>query len=179
MATLGYRSDFGRARSAVAFLVHTQRADGSWSGRWGVNCIAGTAAALGGLAAIGEDLRAPFVRRAVEWLGARQNPDGGFGETVASYDDESLAGTGESTASQTAWAVLGLLAAAGPETRAIERGIEYLVRTQGADGTWPEHGFTGALLPGRLYVRHHLARHVFPLMALGRYRRRRTATSAA
>src|SRR5207302_421874 len=106
MGICGYGPDFGRARRALEFVRRTQRADGSWWGRWGVNFIYGTWSVLDALAAIGEDLRAPYVRRAVEWLRARQNADGGWGETVASYDDESLAGKGESTASQTAWAVL-------------------------------------------------------------------------
>ena len=124
---------------------------------------------LDGLAAIGEDLRAPWVRRAVEWLKARQNPDGGWGETVASYDDESLAGKGESTASQTAWALLGLMAADGVASPAVQRGTDWLVRTQGANGTWTERLFTGTGFPRHVYLRYHLYRHYFPLMALGRY----------
>ncbi|HJQ84674.1 MAG TPA: squalene--hopene cyclase, partial [Candidatus Binatia bacterium] len=169
MGATGYRLDFGRARDAVAFLRRTQREDGSWWGRWGVNFIYGTCCALEGLAAIGEDLRAPWIRRAVDWLVARQNPDGGWGETVASYDDESLAGKGESTASQTAWAVLGLLAADGPHGPAVERGIAWLVREQGTDGTWSERLFTGTGFPRHFYLRYHLYRHYFPLMALGRW----------
>src|SRR3989449_1661754 len=138
MGTVGYRPDFGRARRAVEFLRRTQRSDGSWWGRWGVNFVYGTWCALAGLEAIGEDLRAPWVRRAVDWLVTHQNADGGWGETVASYDDESLAGQGDSTPSQTAWAVLGLLAADGPSSRGVERGIAWLCRTQGPDGTWDE-----------------------------------------
>jgi squalene-hopene/tetraprenyl-beta-curcumene cyclase len=172
MGTVGYRPDFGRARRAVEFLRRTQREDGSWWGRWGVNFIYGTWCALAGLEAIGEDLRAPWVRRGVDWLVAHQNADGGFGETVASYDDESLAGCGESTPSQTAWAVLGLLAADGPHGRAVERGIEWLVGAQGPDGTWQEAQFTGTGFPRHFYLRYHLYRHYFPLMALGQYARR-------
>src|SRR5262249_34362416 len=143
---------------------------GSWWGRWGVNFIYGTWSVLSGLEAIGEDMRAPYVRRAVDWLIAKQNADGGWGETVASYDDERLAGTGASTPAETAWAVLGLLAADGPAGRAVERGIDYLVRTQTADGTWVEREFTGTGFPGHFYLRYHLYRHYFPLMALGQYR---------
>src|SRR5439155_782889 len=167
MGTIGYRLDFGRARRAVEFLRRTQRSDGSWWGRWGVNFIYGTWGALAGLERIGEDMRAPYVRRAVEWLATHQNPDGGWGETVASYDDESLAGKGESTPSQTAWALLGLLAADGPSSPAVERGVDWLVRTQGPDGTWQERLFTGTGFPRHFYLRYHLYRHYFPLMALG------------
>jgi squalene-hopene/tetraprenyl-beta-curcumene cyclase len=170
MGKSGYGPDFGRARRALDFVRRTQRADGSWWGRWGVNFIYGTWSVLAGLEAIGEDMRAPYVRRAVDWLRAHQNADGGFGETVASYTDESLAGQGESTPSQTAWALLGLLAADGPGSDTVERGIDYLVRTQDADGTWAERLFTGTGFPGHFYLRYHLYRHYFPLMALGKYR---------
>ncbi|HZP41242.1 MAG TPA: squalene--hopene cyclase [Candidatus Binatia bacterium] len=169
MGTIGYGPDFGRARRAIDLLRRTQRPDGSWWGRWGVNFIYGTWCALAGLAAIGEDCRAAWIRRAVEWLVARQNADGGWGETVASYDDERLAGRGESTPSQTAWALLGLLAADGPRSPAVERGIDFLVRTQGTDGTWQERLFTGTGFPRHFYLRYHLYRHYFPLMALGQY----------
>src|SRR6185369_4492525 len=120
----------------------------------------------------GENMHAPWVRRAVDWLKARQNADGGWGETIASYDDESLAGKGESTASQTAWALLGLLAADAPHGRAVERGIDWLVRHQGPNGTWEERLFTGTGFPRHFYLRYHLYRHYFPLMALGQYRAR-------
>ena len=179
MGTVGYRPDFGRARRAVEFLRRTQRSDGSWWGRWGVNFVYGTWCALAGLEAIGEDLRAPWIRRAVDWLATHQNADGGWGETVASYDDESLAGQGDSTPSQTAWAVLGLLAADGPSSRAVERGIAWLCRMQGPDGTWDERHFTGTGFPRHFYLRYHLYRHYFPLMALGQYRARLAARGAS
>jgi len=117
------------------------------------------------------------VRRAFDWLTAHQNTDGGWGETIASYDDESLAGKGESTASQTAWGLLGLLAADGPHGRAVERGIDWLVRHQGPDGTWEERLFTGTGFPRHFYLRYHLYRHYFPLMALGQYRSRHDAAA--
>src|SRR5206468_4292182 len=100
-------------KRAIAYGLNWTLGMQSRSGRWGANVITVTRSVLDGVAAIGEDLRAPYVRRAVEWLRARQNAGGGWGETVASYDDESLAGKGESTASQTAWALLGLMAADG------------------------------------------------------------------
>jgi squalene-hopene/tetraprenyl-beta-curcumene cyclase len=179
MGSFGYGPDYGRARRAIEFLRRTQRPDGCWWGRWGVNFIYGTWAALAGLEAIGEDLRAPWIRRAVDWLTARQNPDGGWGETVASYDDESLAGKGESTPSQTAWALLGLLAADGPHGRAVERGVDWLVRRQGTDDTWQERLFTGTGFPRHFYLRYHLYRHYFPLMALGQYRARLARAAGA
>jgi squalene-hopene/tetraprenyl-beta-curcumene cyclase len=169
MGHVGYGPEFGRARRALEFVRRTQRPDGSWWGRWGVNFIYGTWSVLMGLESIGEDMRAPYVCKAVEWLVSRQNPDGGWGETVASYDDESLAGRGDSTPSQTAWAVMGLLAADGP-SEAVRRGVDWLVRTQNADGTWDEKAWTGTGFPRHFYLRYHLYRHYFPLMALGRYR---------
>ncbi len=167
MAGAGYGVELGRARRAVEFLHASQRADGSWRGQCGG--IHGTWCALAGLVAIGEEPGAPAVRRAVEWLVSHQNADGGWGETPASSGDEQP-GSGESTPSQSAWACLGLLAA-GARNEALARGIDYLVRTQGPDGTWAERQATATALRGRVYLRAHLHRHVFPLMALGRYAR--------
>jgi squalene-hopene/tetraprenyl-beta-curcumene cyclase len=169
MGTAGYGMDFGRARRALEFVKKTQRADGSWWGRWGVNFVYGTWSVLAGLRSIGEDMQAPYVRNAVDWLVAHQNADGGFGETVASYDDESLAGRGESTPSQTAWGVMGLVAARGPRD-AIERGVEWLLAHQNGEGTWDERPWTGTGFPRHFYLRYHMYRHYFPLMALGQYR---------
>lgn len=172
MGTVGYRMEHGRARRALAFLRRTQRPDGSWWGRWGVNFVYGTWCALAGLERIGEDMGAPYVRAAVEWLTTHQNADGGWGETIASYDDERLAGTGDSTASQTAWALLGLLAAGEARSPAVERGVAWLLERQTDDGTWEEPQFTGTGFPRHFYLRYHLYRHYFPLMALGQYRAR-------
>lgn len=179
MGTYGYDLRFNRARRAHDFVLATQRPDGSWWGRWGVNFIYGTWSVLSGLRAIGDDLRAPHVRRGVAWLKAHQNADGGWGETVASYDDERLAGCGESTASQTAWAMLGLLAGedgVGPE---VLRGAEFLIARQRRDGEWDETLFTGTGFPRHFYLRYDMYRNYFPLMALGGVRQRLAGNGAA
>ncbi|MFN8543902.1 MAG: squalene--hopene cyclase [Candidatus Binatia bacterium] len=178
MGGVGYGPEFGRARRGIEFLRRTQRPDGSWWGRWGVNYIYGTWCALIGLERIGENMHEPYVRRAVEWLVAHQNPDGGWGETVESYTDPSRAGRGESTPSQTAWALLGLLAADGPHGAAVQKGVDWLVRAQTDAGTWDERAFTGTGFPGHFYLRYHMYRHYFPLMALGQYRARLEAAKA-
>lgn len=172
MGRYGYDLRFRPARRARDFVLRTQRPDGSWWGRWGVNFIYGTWAVLSGLRAIGEDLDAAYVRRAVAWLKDRQNPDGGWGETVASYDDERLAGRGDSTPSQTAWAVLGLLAGEDRLGGEVLRGVKYLLSTQRSDGTWDEVAFTGTGFPRHFYLRYDMYRNYFPLMALGCFRSR-------
>jgi squalene-hopene/tetraprenyl-beta-curcumene cyclase len=117
----------------------------------------------------------PAIRRAVSWLLDHQNADGGWGEDMRSYDDPGLAGRGESTASQTAWALLALLAARpgdgadGPESTAVERGVQWLIEHQREDGTWDEPQYTGTGFPRDFYLNYHLYRLVFPVMALGRY----------
>jgi squalene-hopene/tetraprenyl-beta-curcumene cyclase len=172
MGNLGFDRRFHRARRALQFVHRTQRPDGSWWGRWGANFIYGTWSVLSGLRAIGEDLDAPYITRAVAWLKSFQNADGGWGETIASYDDETLAGKGESTPSQTAWALLGLLAGEDAISPEVERGIAHLVATQRADGGWDEHSFTGTGFPRHFYLRYWMYRDYFPLMALGIYRAR-------
>ncbi len=169
LAHYGHRVGRPHVDAAVRFIARTQEADGSWFGRWGVNYVYGTWQVLAGLAAVGFDMTAPMARRGVRWLKEHQNADGGWGETCGSYDDPALAGQGESTPSQTAWALLGLLAAGeadGPEARA---GVEYLIAEQSADGTWDEEPFTGTGFPKVFYLKYHLYAHYFPLMALGRY----------
>jgi squalene-hopene/tetraprenyl-beta-curcumene cyclase len=175
MGTYAYDLRFNRARRAREFLLRRQRADGSWWGRWGVNFIYGTWSVLAGLRAIGDDLGAPHIRRAVAWLKAHQNDDGGWGETIASYDDERLAGCGESTASQTAWAILGLLAGEDGISAEVLRGTDYLLERQRGDGQWDETLFTGTGFPRHFYLRYDMYRNYFPLMALGGVRRRRAA----
>jgi squalene-hopene/tetraprenyl-beta-curcumene cyclase len=156
-------------RRGVEFLKRDQLPDGSWYGRWGVNYLYGTWQVLVGLRAIGEDLSQPYIRRAVEWLTGHQNEDGGWGETIASYDDPSVRGQGPSTPSQTAWAVLGLLAADRLAGDAVARGVAYLVRQQNAEGTWPQDDWTGTGFPRVFYLNYHYYRHYFPLLALASY----------
>jgi squalene-hopene/tetraprenyl-beta-curcumene cyclase len=165
----GYRMGQKPVDRAVEFIVSHQEANGSWFGRWGVNYVYGTWQVLVGLAAVGFDMNAPVVRRAVRWLKDVQNPDGGWGESCRSYDDSSRAGQGPATASQTAWAVLGLLAAGEGECPEVRAGIEYLIETQDADGGWTEEPFTGTGFPRVFYLKYHMYPVYFPLMALGRY----------
>lgn len=172
MGNYGFDLQSSRARKAHRFLLRTQRSDGSWWGRWGANFIYGTWSVLAGLRAIHDDLHAPHIRRAVAWLKQHQNSDGGWGETLASYDNEALAGRGESTPSQTAWAILGLLAGEDGVSREVLRGVEYLVRTQNPDGSWDERLWTGTGFPRHFYLRYDGYRIYFPLMALGQVRQR-------
>jgi len=158
----------GVVARGVEWLLAAQEEDGSWFGRWGANYIYGTGAVLPGLAAAGLALDHPAMRRAVTWLEGHQNLDGGWGEDLRSYRDVAYRGRGPSTASQTSWALLGLLAA-GERTTALERGVEYLIETQDDDGSWDEPWFTGTGFPGDFYINYHLYRLVFPVMALGRY----------
>ncbi|MCI0527157.1 MAG: squalene--hopene cyclase, partial [Nitrospira sp.] len=121
------------------------------------------------LYSIGEDMGQPYVQRAIEWLKSRQNPDGGWGESCASYKDRSLAGVGNSTPSQTAWALMGLLRAGYVKDPVVSRGIDYLLMTQNEDGTWDEQEFTGTGFPGVFYLRYHMYAKYFPLWALSLY----------
>jgi squalene-hopene/tetraprenyl-beta-curcumene cyclase len=160
--------------AALRYLWDTQEPDGSWWGRWGVNYVYGLGAVLPALVAAGEDPAQSRIRRAVAWLEQHQNPDGGWGETCASYDhpdDPALRGQGPSTASQTAWALLALLAAREIDSRATERGVRYLIETQSPDGQWEEPYFTGTGFPRDFMLKYHLYRNYWPLWALGRYRR--------
>ncbi|MBZ5498641.1 MAG: squalene--hopene cyclase [Acidobacteriia bacterium] len=156
---------------AINFLKKDQRKDGSWFGRWGVNYLYGTPQVLRGLGLIGEDMSQPYVRKAVDWLMSVQLPDGGWGERCDTYDDPSRKGLGPSTASQTAWAVIGLLAAGEGNGPAVRRGIEYLLERQTTEGTWQEDEWTGTGFPRVFYLKYHYYRHYWPLMALGQYRR--------
>ena len=158
------------ARRGVVWLLRNQEADGSWFGRWGANYIYGTGAVVPALVAAGVRPDKPAIRRAVSWLVSHQNSDGGWGEDLRSYEDPSWAGTGESTASQTAWALLALHAAGGADAQeAADRGVEWLAANQRADGSWDEPQFTGTGFPGDFYINYHLYRLTFPVSALGRY----------
>jgi squalene-hopene/tetraprenyl-beta-curcumene cyclase len=160
--------DLGTLRAGRQWLVDQQEADGSWFGRWGANHIYGTCAALTALHAAGGHCYDRPVRRAVQWLEEHQNSDGGWGEDLRSYTDQRWRGRGESTASQTAWAVIGLLAS-GVNGDVGGRGVRWLVDNQRPDGTWDEPWFTGVGFPGDFYLNYHLYRQVFPVSALGRY----------
>jgi squalene-hopene/tetraprenyl-beta-curcumene cyclase len=161
-------ADHEAVRRGVEWLLAEQEADGSWLGRWGANYVYGTGHTLPALVAAGVPADHPAIRRAVDWLERVQNADGGWGEDIRSYDDRSWAGRGESTASQTAWALWGLHAAGQAESDSARRGIDFLVRTQLPDGSWDEPWHTGTGFPGAFYINYHLYRLIFPVSALGR-----------
>lgn len=156
---------------AINYIRQTQEADGSWFGRWGVNHIYGTWQVLVGLARIGYPLQDPLLLRGADWLESVQQTCGGWGETPASYDDPTLRGQGNVTASQTAWALLGLIAAGRTSSPAVERGVRYLINSQNDEGTWDETEFTGTGFPRVFYLRYHMYPHYFPMLALGTYAR--------
>ncbi len=162
-----------RVQKAIAYLIKEQSADGSWFGRWGVNYIYGTSGVLAALSLIAPIRYQTEINKGAAWLVSCQNADGGWGETCASYDNKSLKGIGISTASQTSWALIGIMAAmegtnfAGQAT--VERGIEYLLNTQKSDGTWDEPQFTGTGFPCHFYLKYHLYQQYFPLQTLARY----------
>ncbi len=166
LAALGRASD-PETVAAVRWLIEHQEPGGSWFGRWGVNHVYGTGAVLPALIAAGVSPSEPCIRRAVAWLGSHQNSDGGWGEDPRSYDHVEWVGRGESTASQTAWALLALHAA-GERSDAVARGVQWLVDTQREDGGWDEPQYTGTGFPCDYYINYHLYRLVFPVMALGR-----------
>jgi squalene-hopene/tetraprenyl-beta-curcumene cyclase len=163
----------GRAHSpecvgGVRWLLEAQEADGSWFGRWGANHLYGTGSVVPALVAAGIDPASTPIRRAVRWLHAHQNDDGGWGEDMRSYVDPAWIGRGDSTPSQTAWALLALIAA-GDRSEVAERGVQWLVDQQRPDGGWDEEKFTGTGFPGDFYIAYHLYRVVFPISALGRW----------
>jgi len=170
----GHRPGQPHVDRALRFIEKTQGADGSWIGRWGVNYIYGTWQVLAGLASIGHDMRSPMVRRAVAWLKSVQQIGGAWGESCRSYDDPSWAGKGAPTASQTAWALLGLIAAGETDSAEVRAGIDYLLSTQGENGAWNEELFTGTGFPKVFYLKYHLYSVYFPLMAIARFAGRRS-----
>ncbi len=151
----------------VVWLLRAQEDDGSWFGRWGANHLYGTAQVVPALVAAGVSTGHPSVAKALAWIRSRQNPDGGWGEDLRSYEEGAWRGRGESTPSQTSWAILALLAAGDRST--AERGVQWLAEMQRPDGTWDEPQYTGTGFPGDFYINYHLYRQVFPVMALGRY----------
>jgi squalene-hopene/tetraprenyl-beta-curcumene cyclase len=170
LGTLGYGLDHPAVRPAIEFLKHTQHGDGPWGGRWGVNYIYGTWSVLRGLRAVGEDMNAHYVQRAVRWLTSHQNADGGWGETCESYTNASLAGCGPSIPSQTVWALLALFAAGHTTGPVVENGVEYLLATQHPDGSWNDPLWNGTGFPRVFFLKYHLYAAYFPLWALGVYR---------
>jgi squalene-hopene/tetraprenyl-beta-curcumene cyclase len=173
LGVLGDRRYAGACRRAVAWLRRAQEPEGSFYGRWGVNYVYGTSGALNGLARQRLPASDPMVARALAWLLSVQNPDGGFGEGLESYRDRSRMGVGPSTASQTAWGAMGLLAYLPTAHEAVQRSIRWLVEAQGRGvappGSWEERESTGTGFPRHFYLRYHLYRHNFPLTALGRF----------
>jgi squalene-hopene/tetraprenyl-beta-curcumene cyclase len=171
MGNFGFSVEHPFARDAIRFIREKQERNGSWWGRWGVNYIYGTWSVLSGLSRIGEDVSKPYVRRAVAWLKASQNADGGWGEPCDSYKEPQSVCSGPSTASQTAWAVLSLMAAGEHGSDAVFRGIQFLLDRQTPEGTWEEQEFTGTGFPKFFMIRYHNYRNCFPLLALGNYLR--------
>ena len=194
LGQLGFTASHPAVEKALKYVLSEQEEDGPWFGRWGVNYVYGTGAVLPALASLGVDMKAPFVRKAVDWLMSHQNEDGGWGESCASYVDPSYRGRGPSTASQTSWAIMALLASGEAHNPATLRGVEYLVETQLESGSWDEpfftgtgfpgygigqrlngylssdeRGFQGAELPAGFMINYHMYRDYWPLSALGRY----------
>jgi len=170
LAMLGYDRNFPPIARGLEFLKQNQEESGAWFGRWGVNYIYGTWAVLVGLGALGEDPNQPWIRKAITWLKNTQNSDGGWGEECNSYDDSALAGKGDSTASQTAWALLGLITIGELESESVEKGVNYLLENYEGQGGWKESLYTGTGFPRVFYLRYHGYSHYFPLWALGTYR---------
>jgi squalene-hopene/tetraprenyl-beta-curcumene cyclase len=174
LGSCDFSIDAGNLQRAINYLLHEQEPEGCWFGRWGVNYIYGTSGALSALSVIAPQTYQYNIQQGAAWLVKCQNPDGGWGETCRSYDDPNLKGKGPSSASQTAWALIGLMAAGKASGKfaklAIERGINYLLATQRVDGTWEEAEFTGTGFPGHFYLKYHLYQQYFPLIALSRYR---------
>jgi len=168
LGAFGVAPDHPAMRRGADYLVRTQEQDGSWYGRWGVNYTYGTFLALRGLRAAGHDDREAHILRAGEWLRSVQNADGGWGESCASYDNGAFV-AGESTPSQTAWAVLGLLASGDTTSDCVLKGVEHLIETQRSDGTWNEQVATGTGFPKVFYLSYHYYRNSFPLLALADY----------
>jgi squalene-hopene/tetraprenyl-beta-curcumene cyclase len=170
LAMLGYDRSFPPIARGIDFLLQEQETNGSWYGRWGVNYIYGTWAVLVALGALGEDPGQPYIRKAIKWLNEIQNSDGGWGESCDCYDDPELKGYFQSTASQTAWALLGLMASGEVHSESVTRGIHFLTRNYEGEGSWQESPYTGTGFPRVFYLRYHGYSHYFPLWALGVYR---------
>lgn len=179
LAQLGYPKDNAHVQAALAYLRAEQEPEGCWFGRWGTNYIYGTWSVLCALNAIGVDPKEPMIRRAVAWLKAKQRPDGGWGEDGASYWTRKPKGEGPvSTPSQTAWALIALMAAGEVDDPFVERGVAWLIKAQKADGTWDEDYFTAVGFPRVFYLRYHGYKAFFPQWALARYRNLQSGNAA-
>jgi squalene-hopene/tetraprenyl-beta-curcumene cyclase len=176
LGRFGWSAEHPAIQRALKFLLKDQCADGSWFGRWGANYVYGTSGVLRSLETVSLTAR-EYCQQAVRWLREVQKADGGFGESMGSYQDARYKGQGQSTASQTAWGLIGLLAGSDVEGPAVQKAAAYLVTQQNADGSWSEDEFTGTGFPCVFYLKYHLYRNSFPLYALARFRNQ--AQSAA
>jgi len=174
LGTCDVNMEENRVKKALDYLEKEQEADGSWFGRWGVNYIYGTSGALSAFAFLEPNKYRHQLQKGANWLSSCQNVDGGWGETCFSYNNPKFKGQGNSTASQTAWALIGLLAVGkvtgNYQREVIEKGVNYLLVTQKENGTWDEDYFTGTGFPCHFYLKYHFYQQYFPLLALGRYR---------
>ncbi len=166
---IGFDFNTPSVRDAIQYLIDTQDKDGSWYGRWGVNYIYGTWQVLRGLRAIDQDMTQAWILRGRDWLESCQNNDGGWGETCGTYENPSTKGIGESTASQTAWAIMGICACGDLDRPSIQRGLRYLLNSQKPDGSWDEEQITGTGFPRVFYLKYDMYRQNFPLLALATY----------
>jgi squalene-hopene/tetraprenyl-beta-curcumene cyclase len=169
LGRFGWTANHPAIKRALEFLLKDQCEDGSWFGRWGVNYVYGTSGVLRSLETVSLTAK-EYCQRAVNWLRSVQKPDGSFGESLRSYHEPQTKGEGNSTASQTAWGLIGLLAGAETTDPAIQNAVSYLVDQQNADGSWSEDEFTGTGFPCVFYLKYHLYRNSFPLYALARFR---------
>jgi squalene-hopene/tetraprenyl-beta-curcumene cyclase len=167
----GWSLDDPQVKAAIRYVQNQQEADGSWYGRWGVNYIYGTWQVLRGMRALRLDMNQSWLVKGRDWLRSVQLPDGGWGERCNTYDDPVFKGQGPSTASQTAWAVMGLCAMGDPEDPWLKRGVEYLIRTQNEDGSWTEDEITGTGFPKVFYLKYDIYRNSWPLLAMATYRK--------
>jgi squalene-hopene/tetraprenyl-beta-curcumene cyclase len=173
LALHGVAGEHPAMRKGVEYLIRTQEQDGSWYGRWGVDYLYGTYLALRGLRAAGESDREVHILRGGEWLRSVQNADGGWGESCESYTKNTYVNA-PSTPSQTAWAILGLLASGDDRSDSLERAAQYLIRTQRPDGAWDEPQATGTGFPRVFYLNYHMYRNSFPLLALAAFLKTRS-----
>lgn len=175
LCSYGYTRSHSAIQRGIQYLIKNQEVDGSWYGRWGVDYIYGTFLALRGLQAAGVSDREAYVQRALEWVRSNQNFDGGWGESCDSYRLASYV-SAPSTPSQTAWAILALLAGGDTTSTTLHDGIEYLIRTQNSDGTWDEELATGTGFPQVFYLCYHLYRNSFPLLAMNTFLKAKMAS---